>query len=171
MQRVCLRRLRSALRRVKRSRPSKPSIGLSVGSSWHAKGTRTKVFSNTLTRGTTTTGINSLPLAVRVSRRRGYSGTEGYGIAMRQGLVGVEHKSQSLDLCQPIVDFIPMRRVCQQTPLKWHLRPRVETISGNGQPLAAESSSNLVYRLALTLHDTSNVTHAKPTDKPRRKAG
>lgn len=63
-------RLRSmiALSRVRISRPSKPSIGLSEGSPWQATVTRRNVFSNTRSRGITRRGVSSLPLAVSVSR-------------------------------------------------------------------------------------------------------
>jgi len=61
-------KLMTALRRVRRSRPSKPSIGLSEGSSWQARVTRRSVCSKIRSRGITTSGTNSLPLAVSVSR-------------------------------------------------------------------------------------------------------
>ncbi len=50
------------------SRPNRPSTGLSEGSSWQATVRLRNAVSNTWTCGMTTSGMSSLPLAVRVSR-------------------------------------------------------------------------------------------------------
>ena len=58
----------SALSGMRMSSPSSPSIGVPGGSSGQATVTRRSFLSNNVTCGTTTSGINSLPLAVSVSR-------------------------------------------------------------------------------------------------------
>ena len=59
----------AALNRERTSKPNRPSMGLSAGSSWQATGTLRNIDSKIRNWGTTTNGMNSLPLAVSVSRK------------------------------------------------------------------------------------------------------
>lgn len=97
------------------------------------------------------------------SARRGYSGTEGDRVAVGQRLIRVEDQRQTLGFDQPVVHLIPGRRVRQQAPAEGTLGLGVQAVHRDQQPLATESLSDYVNRLAF--HDIDSVAWWKPFRK------
>ncbi len=202
MRMVSVFKSMATLSRTRRSRPSKPSTGLSAGSPWHATVTRLNTFSNNRSFGTTSMGISSFPLAVNVSRnwvarpgwqpmasaalggmmvvvapvsrarrttqlplgplslawtsrspaseRRGYSGTEkGDGVTLRERFFRVNGVGQPCGLHHSVVYLIPAGRMDQEAASDRLLRPGINPVHRDQQPLSVEPLADLLDRMAL----------------------
>lgn len=210
MDKMSRSRSRTALSRIRMSRPSRPSMGLSDGKSWQASGTLRNARWNILTIGMTTMGTNSLPLAVKVScdrvdragftptakaavggimvmdapvstakrsrrlprrpdmrayamrspasRTSRYSGTEGYGIAMRQVFVRVEDAGKPPGCDEPFVYLVFVRRMGQEPSAQRCLCPGFQAGYRNQEPFPAETLPDLVDQLVFHgLHSLANL--------------
>ena len=89
------------------------------------------------------------------SLRRGYSGTEGDGVALGQGRLGVDSDRQTLGLDEPVVDLVAMGRMGQQAPSERRLGFGIQPVHRNEQPLAMESLSQSIHGFAF--HGTRSL--------------
>ena len=118
----------TALSLKRTSKPNRPSMGLSAGSSWQA--------------------TRSLTYIIRrpASLSRGYSCTKGDRVTVRQGFVRVHGDAQAFGLHETIVNVVPVWRMGQQASTKRCLGAGIHSIHGNEQPFSMESFSDLIDR-------------------------